>query len=124
MRRSFLAAGLGSALLLAGCGPMPQQQQFSGNRGPGCDTSFEVANRTNQTVRELYFSQSALNDWGRDQLGERVLGPGDTMRFRANHAGNYDFRVVWANGRGAELRNVNVCRAAVVNVFGNGLRAD
>lgn len=124
MRQTYLAAGLGTALLLAGCGPMPQRQQFSGNRGPGCDTSFQVVNRTNLTVQELYFSQSAQNDWGRDQLGQRVLGPGSTLNFRTNHAGNYDFRAVWANGRATELRNVNVCRAAVVNIFGAGIRAD
>ncbi|WP_431284995.1 hypothetical protein ACQW02_09320 [Humitalea sp. 24SJ18S-53] len=88
-----------------------------------CDTSFRVVNQSNSTVREVYFSHASLNGWGVDQLGERVLQPGQSLAFRAANTGRYDFRVVWANGRASELRQIDICRAAVITVTPNGLRA-
>jgi hypothetical protein len=90
----------------------------------GCDTSFEVVNRSNRTVQELYFSSANRDDWGRDRLGENVLPSGRRVSFRPPAGGNYDFKVVWDNGRSAELRNVNVCSASIITVGNNGLSAD
>ncbi|MES2710037.1 MAG: hypothetical protein V4653_00505, partial [Pseudomonadota bacterium] len=85
-RRHLFAAfaGLGS-LSLAGCVvPQPTVGQGAQFVQPvvqqvprrGCDTRFTVVNQSSMTVRELYFSSSRLASFGADQLGQRVLQPG------------------------------------------------
>jgi hypothetical protein len=88
-----------------------------------CDTRFQVANRSSHTVMQLFFSHSSLSTWGVDQLGANVLPPGRVMHFRANNPGNYDFRVVWSNGRAAELRRVNICAASQIVITNQGMFA-
>jgi len=89
----------------------------------GCDTRFQVVNQSSLTVMQLFFSHSSLANWGVDQLGQNVLPPGRAWNYRANNAGNYDFRVVWQNGRAAELRRVNICAATQIVVTNQGLFA-
>jgi hypothetical protein len=45
------------------------------------------------------------------------------VNYRAANTGAYDFRVVWTNGRAAEIRQVNVCRASRITVTDRGLIA-
>ncbi len=134
MKKFLSVVLLAAAPLLAACVPAqpmvqpvyvaPVQQQVVPFRpAPGCDTRFRVANQSGLTVRELYFSPSAVGGWGRDQLGQSMLPPGRYVNYRANNAARYDFRVVWVNGRAAELRGVNICAASQVTIRSNGLRA-
>lgn len=135
MKKLLSAALLGAAMLLAACVPAqqtvvrpvyvaPVQQQVVPFRpAPGCDTRFRVSNQSGVTVRELYFSPSAVSGWGRDQLGQSMLPPGRFVNYRANNAARYDFRVVWVNGRAAELRGVNICAATQITIRNNGLGA-
>jgi len=129
IRRSIFAAiaGLGS-LSLAGCVAPPQGAQFvqpvvTQIPRQACDTRFTVVNQSNVTVRELYFSSSRLASFGVDQLGQRVLQPGQSMNFVAANPGGYDFRVVWVNGRRADLMNVDVCVASRITVTNRGMVA-
>jgi hypothetical protein len=124
LHRRFLAiAALGLATFgLAACQDDPRRGVVSGPMS-GCDTSFRVVNNSSGTVERLYFSSSRQSGWGNDQLGTAVLAPGRTVSYRAANTGNYDFRVVWANGRSAELSNVNVCRASQITVTDRGLIA-
>lgn len=88
-----------------------------------CDTRFQVVNNSSMTVMQLFFSHSSINNWGVDQLGQYVLAPGRVWNYRAANPGNYDFRIVWQNGRAAELRQVNICRASRIIVTNSGLYA-
>ncbi len=122
-RRLALLAPV-ALLFTAACQPQPQvvvvQQRPA---AAACDTSFRVSNASSRTVAQLYFSHSNLSGWGNDQLGASVLPPGRFVNYRAANTGNYDFRVVWADGRTAELRRVNVCVANEIRVTDGGLRA-
>ena len=89
-----------------------------------CDTSFNVVNASSYTVQELYFSPAAMRAWGNDQLGQNVLPPGRRASFRAANTGAYDFRVVWNNGRAAELRGIDVCVASTITATNTGLLAN
>jgi hypothetical protein len=89
----------------------------------GCDTRFQVANASGLTVRSIYFSPSNQRSFGADQLGANLLPPGRLVTYRAANATNYDFRVVWTNGRSADLYGVNVCRLNRITVTNGGLRA-
>jgi hypothetical protein len=114
-------AGL-AALTLAGCQQEPAQRVVMVPT-QACDTSFRVVNNSSATVGQLFFSHSTQGAWGADQLGSSVLPPGRFVSYRAAHAGAYDFRVVWANGRAAEIRGVNICRASQITVTNSGLIA-
>lgn len=116
---SALALGV-SAVTLAGCNELAGVQPVYSST---CDSRFQVVNQSGAVIERLYFSHSSQGNWGADQLGNNVLANGRMMTFRAANAGNHDFRVVWANGRSAELRQVNVCQAARITVTSRGLYA-
>ncbi|WP_149536581.1 hypothetical protein [Siccirubricoccus phaeus] len=109
-------------LALAACTP-PTQTVVVSQPAAGCDTRFNVINNSSGTVERLYFSHSSQGSWGTDQLGRNVLPPGTRTSYRAANSGHYDFRVVWANGQSAELRQVNICAASNIYVSNRGLSA-
>jgi hypothetical protein len=122
LRRLLPAALLGlGALGLAAC--QEPAQRVVTVPGQVCDTSFRVVNQSSGTVQTLQFSHSSLGAWGADQLGSSVLPPGRFVNYRAANAGNYDFRVMWTNGRSAQLMGVNICRASQITVTDRGLIA-
>ncbi len=60
----------------------------------------------------------------RDRLGDGVVTPGAQMAFRpAGNATRYDFRVVWANGENAEMRNVDICSTSQIVATQRGIEA-
>ncbi len=124
MQRRVLSAALlgAAALTLAACQQEPAQRVVMVPT-QACNTAFRVVNNSSVTVGQLYFSHSSLAGWGNDQLGRNVLPPGRFVNYRAANTGNYDFRVVWTNGRAAEIRGVNVCRASQITVTNSGLIA-
>lgn len=83
------------------------------------DPSFNLVNRSGQTIREIYVSPTRETTWGRDWLGADVLPSGRTfpVRLPASAGCQHDVRVVYADGRPEERRNVNTC-ALVQLVFG------
>jgi hypothetical protein len=127
-RRKILAlfAVLGAGAVSA-CAPqtvyVPQPGFVPAPVVPSCDTRFQVVNRSSLTVMQLFFSHASRNDWGVDQLGANVLPPGRVWNYTAANAGAYDFRVVYQNGRAAELRRVDICRASRIVVTNGGLYA-
>lgn len=124
MMRLKAIAALAGATFLGACVP-PQQVYQPVAVAPTrvCDTSMQVVNQSNYVVQQLYFSHSSLGSWGADQLGANVLPPGRAASYRLNNAGNYDFRIVWNNGRASEIRQVNVCVASRIIVTNRGLSA-
>lgn len=90
----------------------------------GCDTRFTLRNNSGAQVNEFYFGPSANANWGRDRLGENVLPPGRSMSFTpGGRGGNYDFKLVWANGETAEVMRVNICEASDIVATRSGIEA-
>jgi hypothetical protein len=83
------------------------------------DPSFNLINRSGQTINEVYVSAATQPNWGRDLLGQDVLANGRSFPVRIAPAAGcqQDIRVVYANGRPEERRNVNTC-AITEMVFG------
>jgi hypothetical protein len=79
--------------------------------------SFFVTNRSGQTINELHVSASSETSWGQDILGTQVMPSGHRFRVYPRQCVN-DIRVVYANGRTEERRNVNTCNINEV-VFGS-----
>lgn len=72
--------------------------------------SFALVNDGSRAIRELYASPTSSNDWGEDRLGRDTVPPGGRATIRLPEgACAYDLRVVWANGRAEERRDINLC---------------
>ena len=84
------------------------------------DPSFNLVNRSGQTINEIYVSPVSEPNWGRDLLGTNVLPNGRSFPVRiAPSAGcRQDVRVVYADGRPEERRNIDTCSIIEVG-FGN-----
>lgn len=105
LRRALILVALAAAAL-------PAQAQTG-------DPSFNLVNRSGQTINEIYVSPVAQPNWGRDLLGADVLPSGRSFAVRiAPSAGcRQDVRVVYADGRPEERRNVDTCAITDI-VFG------
>ena len=122
MKLRFLVALVAGATLVGACVP-DARQPVSGGARAGCDTSIRFENTSSLTVTNLYYNPGPVATWGPDRLGQNVLRPGASTSVRMSYARPYDFRVVWENGRSAELRNVDVCSVSRVSMTNAGLRA-
>ncbi len=122
MKLPVIAALLAAGTLLGACTPDARQPVVASNQ-VACDTSIRFVNNSSVTVLNLYYNPAGNPNWGPDRLGQNVLRPGATSNVRLSFARPYDFRVVWDNGRAAEIRNVNICRASQIVVTNAGLRA-
>ncbi|CAN5206140.1 hypothetical protein BH10PSE1_BH10PSE1_35780 [soil metagenome] len=90
----------------------------------GCDTRFTLLNTSDVAVHEFYFGPSSQSNWGNDRLGDGELPPGRQVSFApGGRGGNYDFRVVWANGERADLMQVNICATSLIVATQQGLEA-
>jgi hypothetical protein len=74
--------------------------------------SFNLVNRGNQVITEIYATPSRTDRWGGDRLSRFNLPPGQTFPVRLPAAGDclYDIRVVYAGRPPEEARRVDVCR--------------
>jgi hypothetical protein len=83
------------------------------------DPSFNLVNRSGQAIREIYVSPTSEDHWGRDWLGSGDLAHGRSLPVRIAPAAGcqHDIRVVYADTRSEERRNVNTCGVVQV-VFG------
>ena len=86
----------------------------------GANPSFTLANRGRQPINEFYATPAGMDRWGRDRLGPFSLSPGQTFPVRLPADGNcvYDLRVVYADGRPEERRQLNTCELEAVTFPG------
>jgi hypothetical protein len=83
------------------------------------DPSFNLVNRSGQTINQIYVSPVQEPNWGRDWLGTEVLPNGRAfpVRIPPSAGCRQDVRVVYADGRPDERRNIDTC-AITELVFG------
>jgi hypothetical protein len=66
------------------------------------DQDFTLHNETGKTVKELYVSPHAEDNWGEDVLGEDVLETGEEVDItfdRKEDAESWDMKVVFSDGK-------------------------
>lgn len=76
------------------------------------DPSFNLVNRSNRTIFEVFSSPSSDNNWGPDRLGQNVVPAGRSFVVRLPQGEClYDVRVVYdrQGGPAEERRNINLC---------------
>ncbi|TCH97485.1 hypothetical protein EJV46_15265 [Roseococcus sp. SYP-B2431] len=102
--------------LLAACAAPP------GGGTSGCDGRIQLRNAAPIAVEQLYVSMAGPSDWGRDHLAPGTLPAGSTQSVMARPGINA-VRVVFVNGRAAEMTGMDVCATPVLTVQPNGLQA-
>ncbi len=83
-----VAATLFAVLLLAGLAPATALAQRTGHY------TLVIENESRYDIYYLYMSRTLEDDWGRDQLGQEVLGAGEMFTLENIPAGEYDVKFV------------------------------
>lgn len=81
--------------------------------------NFSVVNATGHIVVTINVSPTTENEWGPDILGSQVMQPGQTAQVvfdRAETQCNYDLRVTYDDNDTSEMRNLNLCQVATVQL--------
>jgi len=109
-------------LVLAACG---------GTQPPGtapsapigwCGGRVELRNTASVTVEQAYISDGGHADWGPDLLAPGTLPPGGVQQVTAR-PGSSSVRIVFANGRAAEMAGMDVCATPILLIQQNALLA-
>ena len=79
--------------------------------------SFNVVNRTDNAIDEVYATKAGAATWGRNRIGGCPVPPGQTgpIRLPADGSCVYDVRVIYANGQSEQRQGLNTC--SLDNVF-------
>lgn len=106
---------LALALLPAACGQRPAE--------PACETTpVRLENGSGQVIEQLYVAPAGAA-FGNDLLGQATLPSGGALPLARPPAGRFGLRAVWANGRAAEIANLDACRTTRVTVQDGGIVA-
>ena len=114
-RRALGGFGL-ALLLLAGC-------EAPGGAGSCGAREVMLRNASGVAIEQAYGGSGAAAGWGAELLGPTPLpaGAGRTIRLPA---GAQAVRLVWVNGRAAELAGVDLCAISTLTLTDAALRAD
>jgi hypothetical protein len=102
-------------LLLGATGALAQTRPAAPPPGAQ-NSSFNLVNRSQTVIRELFVTASGNANWGQNRLdgktnGVTSIAPGASFAVRRRLDTNciFDIRVVFADSRAEERRNVNTC---------------
>lgn len=104
----LLSLCLGLAAVLAALAPDGALAQSRDRQ----DRRMVIVNESGRVIREFYATNTGVEKWGRDLLGDQMIPPGERYVFNFDDGTGYcmfDFRAVLDNGRPIERYRVNVC---------------
>lgn len=83
------------------------------------DADFTLINRTGITIREIYVSPTARNQWGRDRLGDNTLSNGASRHFKFGDQAScrQDIKVVFEDDTPDTVwNNIDLCKVEKVTL--------
>ena len=69
----------------------------------------KITNRTDWVIDELYLSSADDDNWGPDQLGEDVIGKGESFTLLEIPCDDYDVKIVDEEGDECIIAKVDIC---------------
>lgn len=78
----------------------------------GEDRHVRIINETDHTMVHFYASNTAINSWQEDILGDDVVKPGDDVNINVDDGTGhckFDFKAVFDDGEALIKHNINVC---------------
>lgn len=68
-----------------------------------------VKNKSDWAIAEFYLAPSETEDWGPDQLGEQIIGTGDTFTLKGVPCDTYDVMLIDEEGDECVVTEVDIC---------------
>jgi hypothetical protein len=75
-------------------------------------SDVKIVNMSDWKIQELYFSPSEAATWGRDQLKDHVINPGETFSLSQVPCGVWDVKVVDEDDDSCVVESVDICGAS------------
>lgn len=72
-------------------------------------STVTITNKSSWQIDQLYMSPADSDEWGPDQLGDKVIKPGDSFALTDIPCNRWDLKVVDEDGDECELRKVDLC---------------
>lgn len=68
-----------------------------------------ISNASDWNLQHLYVSSVDQEKWGADQLGEEVIGTGESFTLKGVPCATYDVKLVDEDGDECEVADVDIC---------------
>lgn len=107
MRRFTVPCGLALAALVALTVPAQVHAAPKGKKA-----TVKVVNKSDWQIDQFFLSSSEDDDWGPDQLGEDVIGSGESFSLQSIPCDNYDVMLVDEDGDECVVEEVDICGGA------------
>ncbi len=73
------------------------------------DSKITLVNHSHWAIHEMYFSSTANEEWGPDQLGKHTIRTGDNFTLTGIPCDKYDVRLVDEDGDECVVQDVAIC---------------
>jgi hypothetical protein len=98
--RMFRHAGLAVLLGLTGTAAV---------QAGAYDSKVTIQNQSLWSIQQLYLSAVDVQEWGPDQLGEHVIGTGESFELSGIPCDDYDVKLVDEDGDECVVGGVPLC---------------
>ena len=71
--------------------------------------SVKVVNKSDWEIHNFFLSSSEEDEWGPDQLGEDVVGTGESFTLKSIPCDTYDVKLIDEDGDECVVSEVDVC---------------
>ncbi|HEX6900763.1 MAG TPA: hypothetical protein VF789_13640 [Thermoanaerobaculia bacterium] len=105
MRKLAVPCGLALAALVALT--VPAQLHAAPKKA-----TVKVVNKSDWQIDHFYLSSSDDDEWGPDQLGDDVIGSGESFSLKNIPCDNYDVMLVDEDGDECVVEAVDICGGA------------
>lgn len=99
-----IAAGA-AFVLLAGLGIASDAQAMQKKKS----SRVTITNRADWDIYQLFLSPTGDDEWGPDQLGDEVIGKGDSFELHSIPCDEYDVMIVDEDGDECVIEEVDLC---------------
>lgn len=73
------------------------------------DSVVTIKNNSSWDIHQLYLSSTEDESWGPDQLGEQVIGGGESFKLHGIPCDDYDVKLVDEDGDECVVGGVSLC---------------
>lgn len=74
--------------------------------------TVKVVNKSDWQIDQFFLSSSEEDEWGPDQLGEEVIGSGESFSLKSIPCDTYDIMLVDEDGDECVVEEVDICGGA------------
>lgn len=81
----------------------------------------DFVNKSKWTIEEMYLSPTHEEKWGDDQLGEKVIKPGETFKLTGIPENKYDFKLIDEDGDECVVASLKVAQDSTLKITDQNL---